>query len=147
MATRTLPSFKRSHFTSPTSANQIVTALVDVTLPAGGLLAADILEVAVIPAGCRLHRAEFQASALAANGTTDVGLLPGEPGDLVSVRAMAATGEIVEAAAEDAVVVVGPIALSAIAPSDKDRGIGIRLSANEAAAGGRFRLSLEYYQR
>lgn len=134
MATRQNPTFKR-RLPAPTltGAGIVSVARFDFDLSAG-LLAADILEIGVIPAGRKLLRAHLSTTGIDATASIDIGILTGTAGDLENTRTMNATGEIFEAATKNvATAMATPQALDAIAASNADRGIGLRLSADEAA--------------
>lgn len=117
------------------------------SLVASGLAAADILELGCLPAGCKLHRAEFTSVGIDATATLDVGIMSGVFGDAASARTMNATGEIVNDGTKNTTIAVGPNALDAIGTSATDRGIGVKISADEAAGASQsVTLYVEYYK-
>jgi hypothetical protein len=141
----------------PVRAKELSVAVFNVDLSAStvnnglaGLLAADVAEIGVLPAHCKLARAEMTSVGIDAVATIDIGFLTGEfLADLDSAgaaRVMAATGEIFEAVTKNQLNVMDAIALDAIAPVGYDRGIGLRVSADEAAnAGESVKLIIWYY--
>jgi hypothetical protein len=146
MATVVARDLLKKSIASPTVSRQICVAQFFQDISATGLLAADILEIGILPAGCKPHRVELLTAGIDATATLDVGFLTGRVGDTVNARTMNATGELLEAAAKNSAVAAGPGAFYSIAASNVDRGIGVRISADETAqAGETILVTLEYY--
>lgn len=106
----------------------------------------DIVEIGMLPAGNKIVRASAKISGLSAAVTSvDIGLMSGAYGDKDNARTCG--DEIVDGGAVNgSLVVLDPVAASAIAKSDKNRGIGVKVLGGAAAAadGGTITLVLEY---
>ena len=125
-------------------AGQIIVAHFPFSLT-DGLPNGDVLEVGLLPAGHKLHTAILSTTGIAATATVDCGFLSGTAGDLENTRTLGT--EIAAASTKNTVVPVTANALVALAVSNKDRGLGIKLSAAEAAGAGKSGyLIVEYYR-
>lgn len=112
-----------------------------------GLLAADVLEVAVLPAGAKLHRVDFVSTGIASAATIDVGILSGAAMDVDNARVMPATAEIINDGVRNTTISVGPVALDALGLFNGDRGIGIKFSIDEVAGAGKSaKLFVSFYK-
>lgn len=150
MATRQNTGFIRLAKLTPVPdfAGVTVTARFPINL-VPGLLAADILEVAVLPAGCKMFKSWLITTGIAAVSTVEVGMMTGTAGDLDAVRTMSASAEIFNDVARNASFQATPTALdiAALAVQSVDRGIGFRLSLDEVAGAGKSGvLFIEYYR-
>ena len=111
-----------------------------------GMLAADVVEFGILPAGCKIAYAHMSSAGLDATATLDIGLLSGEFGVVDNARVMPATAEIFNDATKNQLNTADPTALTAIAAVGYDRGIGAKISADETAnAGESITLVLGYY--
>jgi hypothetical protein len=114
-----------------------------------GLLAADKVDLGVLPAGARIVDAFLSADASLVTGNVTVGILAGEIGNLNDSRVLGT--EIFNAVAitnaHTAIVrLANPAALS-LAAAANDRSIGLQVSANIIAGAGKIiRLFVEYRQ-
>lgn len=139
--------FSRTPATVPFYAGEIVAQAYEFSFDKDGLLAADVLEVGCLPAGCKLHRATLTTASIAATTTVSAGVLSGAFGTKDDTRTLPGTADIVSAGTKNTVIDVTPGALFGVDVADTDRGIGIKLSANEAddkGSGGT--IILEYYK-
>lgn len=127
---------------TPDMAGEVYSQVVQYAITAAYATATDVIEVAVLPARTKLTSVEVMSSGITAAATIDVGFLTGTYGDKQAVRT---SGNGIVAAAAKNVTVAAPIeALFAIAAAEVDRGIGIKLSANEAAGAGKITLRMNY---
>ncbi len=111
-----------------------------------GMLAADVVEFGVLPAGCKIAYAHMNSVGLDATATLDIGLLSGEAKIVDNARVMPATAEIFNDATKNQSNIADPLALAAIAPVGYDRGIGAKISADETANSGEtITLLIAYY--
>lgn len=105
--------------------------------------ATDLLEIGVLPAGARLINATTLSNGLGGTTTIDVGLMDGEAGSYDETRT--AGVELLNDGASTAAQVTPLASCLAIAPVETHRGIGVALSANEAAGAGKsITLVIEY---
>lgn len=118
------------------------------TTEAGKTLAAgDIIELGVLPATNAISDAILVCDAVGASFAFDVGIMSGEVGDKDSVRTSGA--EIFAAAPTGAAGGVLRTTLASaftIAPADKDRAVGVKVTApaTAQATGAKIRLILKY---
>lgn len=126
---------------TPDNAGEVYTQLVQFPITAA-YAATDVIEMAVLPARTKLVGVDLLTSGIAAVATVDVGFLTGEYGDKVTAR----TGDavILGAAAKNAAASATIATLFGIAATEVDRGIGVKLSAAEAAGVGIITLKLSY---
>ena len=111
-----------------------------------GMLAADVVEFGMLPAGCKIAYAHMNSAGLDATATLDIGLLSGEFGVVDNARVMPSTAEIFNDATKNQANTADPTALTAIAAVGYDRGIGAKISADESANSGEsITLVLGYY--
>ncbi|MGX0136346.1 hypothetical protein [Cupriavidus metallidurans] len=125
--------------------------LFEFALPVAGLAVGDIIELAVLPANNSPVDCILIAEKLDNGGAPaiafDVGLMSGDVGDKVSARTCGA--ELYAAAnVGQAGGIARPTLASAftIDPADKDRSIGVKITAaaQAQAAGKKVRLMLQY---
>lgn len=116
---------------------------------ANGLLAADIVDLGVLPANTRIVDAQLfvEGSAVAANAT--VGILVGTPGQLLQddgVSARTLGTEIYNAVAlsNSTIARLTQAGAIAIAASNVDRSIGLQISADAAAGASKIHVVLAY---
>ena len=116
-----------------------------------GLLAADIVDIGVLPAGCRFVDATFSADASLGAANVNVGILSGEIGDLNQGGRTLGTELFAAAAITNAhtsvVRMSNPAGFALAANKTTHRSIGLQVSANIAAGAGKvIRLFVEYRQ-
>ena len=128
-----------------------VAQMFEIALPATALAANDIIELGVLPAYNTVTDAILVSADLDSGGSAaiafDVGVMSGEVGDKVSVRTCGA-----ELFAASNVGQAGGVARTTlasaftIAPTDKDRSIGVKITTAAATqvAGAKLRLLLKY---
>lgn len=116
----------------------------------GAVTTADILEIGVLPPFCRIVDFRIlKEGTVGATGTLDVGIMTGEFGDATDATRTSgaelfddlsiAGGTLFRATTATAMVTVPAM--------EKDRGIGIKFSADQAAtAGNKITLVVEYVQ-
>ena len=112
-----------------------------------GLLAADIVDLGVLPANAKILDAYIYADASLGTANATVGIMSGEVGSLDAGRTLGA--EILSAAAigaaHTAVVRMTSPAAPKLAAGATDRSIGLQVSADIAAGAGKvIRLVLLY---
>jgi hypothetical protein len=118
---------RSNSITAPKVANMVTIAMFEHVFAAS--IANDVtLELGALPAGCQIVGVEAFTDAAAA--TFDLGFLTGEYGDKAT-RTL--DGLIIDDGARATALTVGAIDAYATSVSDKIRGIGVLLSANEAA--------------
>lgn len=104
-----------------------------------GLLAADIVDLGILPGRCEIVDWYAWSEADVGNVNVTAGILAGEVGDDVSVRALGT--QLFNAAsidtAETSIVRGAAVAGLKIAASDSDRSIGMQVSGNIAAGAGK----------
>lgn len=108
------------------------------TVALGDLTAAsDILEIGVLPAGCKIVDAWCIASGFVVDATCDVGFMTGEPGADTNPDGTARTSgdEIFDGVDTDTTTQIAKGAAIGIAASNVNRSIGVKFSANETADG------------
>lgn len=127
---------------TPDQAGEVYTQLVQYAVTAAYATATDVIELAVLPARCKLVGVELLTSGVAAVATLDVGFLTGEYGDKVAARTVGST--IIAATAKNAAASASNETLFGLAAAEVDRGVGVKLSANEAAGAGKITLKLSY---
>lgn len=132
-------------------AGEEVAQLFEIALPASALLANDIIELGVLPAHNSVTDAILVCDDLDTGGTAalafDVGIMSGEVGDKDSVRTCG--NEIFAASNIGQAGGVARTTLASaftIAPVDKDRSVGVKITTAAAtqAAGAKLRLLLKY---
>ena len=106
--------------------------------------ATDLIEIATLPAGARIIGATIFGDGVTAATTADVALLDGEAGDGDDTRDLTADALFTAAATTAAGDTATMAECLAIAPSDKHRGIGVQLSANQAAGAATLTLVIQY---
>ena len=108
----------------------------------GNLTSADIIELGVLPAGSTVVDAILDTGNLGAGVTITSGIMSGVVGDKDAARTCGS--ELFSAAANNAIV--RPSASSAfnIAPVDKDRSIGVKVSGAVTAANQVIALNVFY---
>lgn len=128
-----------------------VAQLFEIALPAAALAIGDIIELGILPAYNSVTDAILVSADLDTGGSPaiafDVGVMSGDVGDKVSVRTCGA-----EIFAASNVGQAGGVARTTLAsaftiePADKDRSIGVKITAAAAtqAAGAKLRLLLKY---
>lgn len=103
---------------------------------------ADVIEMGALPANCKLVDVDLLSSGIAAAATIDVGFLTGDYGDRAGARTSGNT--IFAAAAKNGAASLSIAAANGIAAAGVNRGIGVKLSANEAAGPGVITLRIKY---
>jgi len=151
-------AWAKSQRTTPTSgcgADELA-QLFEYTLTATALGVGDIIELGVLPANNAPCDAILVCDDLDTNGTPtivmDVGIMNGDVGALLdsagSFRTCGAELFSASVAAKTGVTErASLLAAFTIAPSDKDRSIGVKITtaaATQAAAGQKVRLMLKY---
>lgn len=142
-----------SQVAAPKAAGAVHVAVFTIDLSAAtvnngvaGMLAADVVEFGVLPAGCKIAYAHMNSVGLDAAATIDIGFLSGEFLTVDNARVMNATAEIFNDATRNQSNTADPLAMQALAPSGVDRGIGAKLSLDETPnAGESITLVLGYY--
>jgi len=109
--------------------------IYDVDL-SGGILAADILEVGLLPANARITGITVIGALTGTGQTADLGVMTGEWRDGNSVRTLA-TVLMNDVTVHNATVVGNVDALTDFATSGANRSIGMTFSANIAAGAGK----------
>ena len=128
--------------TVPQMAGSVHTQLLTFAITAAYTAATDVIEMGALPANCRLTGVDLLTSGIAATATVDVGFLTGEYGDKLNARTGDAT--LISAAAKNGAASASIATLAGLSGSGVDRGIGVKLSANEAAGSGVITLRLNY---
>jgi len=127
--------------TVPRESGVIVTERFSVTL-AADTLAADIIEIGVLPGGGIPVDAVF-ISDECGTGTFNVGIMSGNVGSQDATRTVGA--ELFSAVADDSVVrATLPAVFGAIAPASDNRSIGVKCSAGITANGQVITVLLSY---
>jgi hypothetical protein len=112
-------------------AGSLLSHSFDYTFAAGMVAAADRLEIGVLPAFARPVDMILDGANL--NGNFTVGLMSGEVGDPSNTRTVGA--ELMAATAMTTNTARATGACRAVEPTDKDRSIGITVSADIVAGG------------
>lgn len=122
-------------------------------IPAAGIAANDILELAILPPYARIVDAKLVTVGSLGAATVDVGLMSGVTGDLTNPDGSARTvgTELFAAAALTAEVTqLAKSAALLVDPTQKDRSIGVKFSAAVTAGAGKkigLLLSIAQYQQ
>lgn len=133
---------------SPYAGNEVINAFfIDVTT--AQLVLNSIFDIGVLPAGhtiasCTLIPDDLDTGAAIA---LDVGILSGDPGDLVTARTMGAEIFAADVAARTGVISNATLPTAfRIRPTDADRSIGVKVQAAPGTAvAGRIRLLVRMY--
>jgi hypothetical protein len=128
--------------TVPQIAGTIHTQFVQYAVTENYVTGTDVIEMAVLPANCKLTTVDLFTAGIAATATLDVGFLTGEYGDPLDTRTGDST--LLAAAAKNGAASATIGTLAPLAASNVDRGVGVTLSANEAAGAGVITLRLNY---
>lgn len=122
-------------------------------IPAAGIAANDILELAILPPYARIVDAKLITAGSLGAATVDVGLMSGLTGELTNEDGSARTvgTELFAAAALTAEVTqLAKSAALLVGPTQKDRSIGVKFSAAVTAGAGKkigLLLSIAQYQQ
>lgn len=122
-------------------------------IPAAGIAANDILELAILPPYARIVDAKLITAGSLGAATVDVGLMSGLTGELTNEDGSARTvgTELFAAAALTAEVTqLAKSAALLVGPTQKDRSIGLKFSAAVTAGAGKkigLLLSIAQYQQ
>lgn len=108
-------------------------AIFDYTLKEAFSAANDILEIGTIPAGARITGATILGTAALAATNATVGVMDGEPGAKDDTRELTSDLLFDGVAISNAEDSAPTATCLGIAPSDKHRGLGVTLSANQTA--------------
>lgn len=112
-----------------------------------GLLAADIVDMGVLPANAKIHDAYLYADASIGTVNATVGIMSGELGSTDSSRTLGSeifNGSAITNAHTALVRLTSPAATK-LAAGVSDRSIGLQVSADVAAGAGKIiRLVVEY---
>jgi hypothetical protein len=112
-----------------------------------GLLAADIVDLGVLPANAKIHDAYLYADASIGTVNATVGIMSGELGSTDSSRTLGSeifNGSAITNAHTALVRLTSPAATK-LAAGVSDRSIGLQVSADVAAGAGKIiRLVVEY---
>lgn len=125
--------------------------MFEIALPAAPLAVGDIIELGILPAYNTITDATLVADDLDTGGSAtmafDVGVMSGDVGDKVSVRTSGAQLFAASNVGQAGGVARTTLATAfTIAATDKDRSIGVKITAAAAtqAAGAKLRLLLKY---
>jgi hypothetical protein len=122
---------------TPYQHGMAATAIFKHTLTAAFVTATDVIEIGTLPAGAQIIAADLVGAGFTAGTTARVALMTGGAGDRDDARVLTGTdlftGQTVVNAEGKATVAK---CLSFV-PAADHRGIGVKLSANEAAAPGK----------
>lgn len=140
MAIKQPKHFKNTPIYFPQIAGTAMTTIVSYTLSGAHTAASDFFELAVLPHFCKLTDVTIETEGVAEAVTLDVGFVTGEARSTVEADRTLGT-ELVAAGAK-AGQSLSIADLNAIAPTDKDRGIGVNFSGN--VAGGTIHLRISY---
>lgn len=134
----------------PQTAWTVHAQLFIVDVPAAGFASGDILELAILPPYARIVGAQLVTVGSLGAATVDVGLMSGTTGELTNDDNSARTSgnELFAAAALTAeLTFISKAAALLLAPTEKDRSIGVKFSAAVAAgAGKKIGLLLQFAQ-
>lgn len=124
----------------------VASYLASYTIATGVTVATtDIIEIGVLPGGCRIVGAKiFPTGDFGAGNTADVGIMSGDVGSTDSTRTSGDElfdGQTLTAASE-----ISSDEALLVAPVDKHRSIGVKFSASVTGAGQVFRLQVFYAQ-
>jgi hypothetical protein len=112
-----------------------------------GLLAADIVDMGVLPANAKIHDAYLYADASIGTVNATVGVMSGDLGSTDAGRTLGTeifNGTAITNAHTALVRLTSPAATK-LAPGSTDRSIGLQVSADVAAGAGKIiRLVVEY---
>ena len=130
----------------PFSAGMVASVVYTKTLTAAYVTATDIIELGAIPATARIVGATLICEGMTAATTADVGVMDGAAGDAKDTgRALTADLLFDGVDAEDTETDAALLTCLGIAPAETHRGIGVTMSANEAAgAGKKITVRLDY---
>lgn len=130
----------------PQSAYAVHTQLFIIDLATAGVSIGDVIELGVIPPYATITDASLITTGSLGAGTVTVGIMTGETGELLNAdntartvgnelfaAGTAITGGVLRISKADALI---------LAPSDKDRSIGIVLAATAITAGAGKRIGL-----
>jgi len=132
---------------TPYKAGDLHVAEFDFVLSADFTALTDILEIGTLPAHCKLAGATLVPAGTLTDVTADIGIMTGAAGDAADATRALTTAlifnDVVCDEGEQAATVA---AVRAIAPSDKHRGIGVKLSADvTGAATKKLKLVITYH--
>jgi hypothetical protein len=130
-------------------AGDVVVNRFFIDLAATDIVAGNLIDLGILPAGHTVTNAVLLPDDLDSNGTPtltlDVGIMSGTPGDAVSVRTVG--NEMFSASTSEQTGAVEKMSLKTgytIAPTSADRSIGVKVVTGPAtAAAGRLRLLVE----
>ena len=127
----------------PDRAGEVVETIIEYTINPVAVNTGDVVELFALPAMCKLVRADILSANFAAANIT-IGFMSGTYGDPDAARTVGS--EIFNAQAANAAAAASLATLVAIAADEnKDRGIGMTVSANQAAAANKkIQLRLAY---
>jgi len=130
----------------PQSAFAVHTELFIMDIPAAGVAIGDVIELGVLPPYATITDASLITTGSLGAGTVTVGVMTGETGELLNADNSARTvGN--ELFAAGTAITGGVLRISKadsliLAPSDKDRSIGIVLAGTAITAGAGKRIGL-----
>ncbi len=114
-------------------------------IPAGGLAANDVIELAVLPPYATIVGAKLVPIGALGAATVDVGLMSGDVGDASAARTVG--NELFDDAALTAIIEPSKPDAYVIKATEKARSIGVKFSAAVTAGEGkRFMLILDFVQ-
>lgn len=128
----------------PYQHGMVAASIVAHILTADYATATDLIEIGTLPADATIVSATVFGEGFTAGTTARVSLLDGEAGDPDDDRALTADTLFTAAATTAAGDKATMAECLAIAPSNIHRGIGVKLSADEAAGAKALTLVLEY---
>lgn len=130
---------------TPYAAGMVACAVFEHTFDKAFTAATDKLEIGSIPAGAQVIAATTLTEGLAATTTADIGTLTGGEGEDDDTRDLTADLlfddlDVAGASTENAAPMKTCLALT---PSDTHRGLGVKLSQDQAA-GGKIKVVVQY---
>ena len=133
-------------------AGDLVVNPVFIDLKAADLVAGNLIDIGILPAGHTIHGAVLVPDDLDSNGTPtitlDVGIMSGTVGDSVNARTVGQELFVASTAAQTGTPASAATTKTAhtIAAVPYDRSIGVKIvNAPATAAAGRLRLSVSMY--
>lgn len=126
---------------APAMAGQVFTQIVSYAITSAYTVG-DIIELTALPPNCRVVGLSLASENIAAVATLDVGYISGVYGDKLSVRTCG--NELLAAAAKNVTAAPTVKALFGYGKAALARGLGVKLSANEAAGTGVIYLKVDY---
>lgn len=124
----------------------VASYLAEYTIPTGATVATtDIIEMGVLPGGCRIVAARvFPTGDFGVGNTSDVGIMSGDVGSTDSTRTSG--DELFDGVTLTASAWNTSDEALLVAPVDNHRSIGVKFSASVTGAGQVFRLQVFYAQ-